>query len=98
DELERARQALRLAEESLRLARSAQDRAGLLGRVCDHIVKIGGYAMAWVGVRDPEQGDTIHIEASAGENLEYLDGLRIDPENTLLASNAAGKRMAVCND
>jgi PAS domain S-box-containing protein len=98
DELERARQSLRLAEESLRLARSAQDRAGLLSRVCEQIVKIGGYAMAWVGVRDPDVPGTVRFEASAGENLEYLDGLRIDPENTLLASNAAGKRMAVCND
>src|ERR1017187_4339448 len=98
DELQRARQSLRLAEESLRLARSAQDRAGLLSRMCDHIVKIGGYAMAWVGVRDPEGGDTVHFEASAGEDLEYLDGLRIEAGNTLLASSAASKRMAVCND
>lgn len=97
-ELRSARQSLRLSEESLRLARSAHDRAALLHGACEHVVKIGEYALAWVGVRDPLDAGAVLIEASAGENLEYIDGLRIDPENTLLAASAAGKRMAVCND
>lgn len=100
-ELKRSVQLLRTVEDALRLAQRVADRAELMHGICRGLVENAGYGMAWVGIRDPEGGPLIRVEASYGGHLELLDVIEIEVEDTLLARKEAGigdERTAVYDD
>jgi len=58
-------------------AAKEKDRARLLALICDVAVKIGGFKMAWVAEADRDIGRLLPL-CSAGSDLDYLRGLRLD--------------------
>ncbi len=55
----------------------AADEKSLLQEICDIIVRIGGYAMSWAGVSEPENGGKIRPLVSSGAELGYLRAVAI---------------------
>lgn len=94
--LARNRRALLLVEQCTNIVQHAADRAQLLKAVCECVVNTGGYALAWIGIRDPVGGRAVRAQAAFGHDLEYLDEIYIDIEDTPLAASESGKRHAVC--
>jgi PAS domain S-box-containing protein len=45
----------------------------LLQEICDIVVEIGGYPMAWVGLAEDDAEKTVRSVASAGFGKEYVD-------------------------
>lgn len=66
---ERALTMLRVCNQSLI---KAQDETTLLKNVCQLIVDVGGYPMAWVGYAQHDQAKTIKVMAHAGEDHGLL--------------------------
>ena len=68
----------------------ASEEGELLRRVCQIVVQVGGYRMAWVAA-SPKQGQVLSL-ASAGEVQEYLRSLPEcaiqDPESDLPVASA----------
>lgn len=63
--LERTNRALRTLSAGNHAVVRATDEEGLLRAMCDNIVSFGGYRAAWVGYRDEEQVQPLHIRALA---------------------------------
>ncbi len=71
---ERALRALSACNESLV---RATDEASLLKLICDLIVKVGGYRMAWVGFAEHDDKQTVRPVAESGVEAGYLDTAKI---------------------
>jgi PAS domain S-box-containing protein len=68
--LNRALRALSACNQALGQAGSEQE---LLDQICDVIVRLGEYRMAWIGYAMPDEGKTVRPMAVAGHVLGYLD-------------------------
>jgi len=55
----------------------ATDEKALLHGVCDILVTLGGYLLAWVGFPRRDAAQTIKVAAHAGENGDYLQTLQL---------------------
>jgi diguanylate cyclase (GGDEF)-like protein/PAS domain S-box-containing protein len=55
----------------------ATDEKALLNGVCDILVTLGGYLLAWVGFPCRDAARTIEVAASAGVGGDYLRSLRL---------------------
>ncbi len=95
-ELARNRRAMQIVQQCTAIAQSANDRPQLLKAFCECIVTQGEYALAWIGVRDPKGGRGIWPEASSGHDVEYLDDIYIDVDDTPLAADPNAPE-AVCD-
>ncbi len=51
----------------------ATDEPSLLNQICDLVVNVGGYRMAWVGYAGHDEGKTIRVAAASGFEAGYLD-------------------------
>jgi PAS domain S-box-containing protein len=67
---ERALRSLSACNESLM---RATDEQSLLNQICDLVVNVGGYRMAWVGYAEHDERKTIRVAASSGFEAGYLD-------------------------
>ena len=56
---------------------SAGDEMSLLQRICNIIVKSGGYTLAWVGYAEFDDAKTVRPVAEAGEGEDYVRNIRI---------------------
>ena len=73
----RLQRALRTLGECNEALVRASDEAALLQRICDIIVGVGGYRMAWVGFALADEARTVRPVAKAGAEAGYLDEARI---------------------
>jgi signal transduction histidine kinase len=71
---ERALRALSACNESL--VRAA-DEQSLLQRICDLVVNVGGYRMAWVGYAERDQRKTVRVVAHSGFEDGYLKTVNV---------------------
>src|ERR1019366_5890892 len=71
---ERALRSLHACNESLV---RATDEPGLLRQICDLVVNVGGYRMAWVGYAEHDERKAIRVAASSGFEAGYLDTLNV---------------------
>ena len=76
-------------------------RVELFAKVCDALVDQGGFAMAWIGWRDPRSPRLIP-EAAAGRESAYLNGLEIYTDDREQGRGPTGTafregRAYVCN-
>lgn len=86
---ERALKMLSMCNKSLL---HAQDEATLLHDICQLVVDIGGYRMAWVGFAENDDAKTIKPIAHAGNNQGYLSKITISWDvNNPLGQGPAGK-------
>ena len=65
-----------LSASSLAINR-IHDEAALLAEVCRVAIELGGYRMAWVGYADHDEEKTIRPVAHAGQELGYLDAVKL---------------------
>lgn len=78
-------------------------RDELFAEVCEVLVEIGGFRIAWVGWPDPATG-LLYSAAVAGDEHGYLEGIRISvdpavPEGRGPSGTAFREgRIVVCND
>ncbi len=75
-ELAKVNRALRLLSSSVELLIRAESESQLLKDVCDLIVKVGGYEMAWVGYSIYDSEKTIKPIAHSG-NISYLKKIKL---------------------
>jgi PAS domain S-box-containing protein len=76
-ELRQVNRALRTISECNQALIHAADESQLLQKVCDIVVKVGGYRMAWVGYAEYDEGRTVRPVAHAGYEEGYLDTLNL---------------------
>jgi two-component system cell cycle sensor histidine kinase/response regulator CckA len=67
--LNRALRALSACNQALLRATSEQE---LLDQICDVIVRLGEYSLAWIGYAMPDESKTIRPMALAGEDAGYV--------------------------
>jgi PAS domain S-box-containing protein len=72
--MERALWSLHACNESLV---RATDEPSLLNQICDLVVNVGGYRMAWVGYAEHDERKTVRVAASSGFESGYLDALNL---------------------
>jgi PAS domain S-box-containing protein/diguanylate cyclase (GGDEF)-like protein len=75
--LERANRALRVLSAVNQALTRAESEHALLGRVCDIMVDLGGYRMAWIGFLEHDEGKSIRPVAQTGYEAGYLQGVAI---------------------
>ncbi|HSI44308.1 MAG TPA: EAL domain-containing protein [Methylotenera sp.] len=75
-ELASVNRALRLLSSSIELLIRSKNEAKLLSDVCDLIVKVGGYEMAWVGYALEDDEKSINPIAHSGAST-YLNGIKL---------------------
>jgi diguanylate cyclase (GGDEF)-like protein/PAS domain S-box-containing protein len=72
-ESERVNRALRLLTAVTRAARRATDIAALRAEICDIVIGVGGYCLAWIGGADDGPDRRVLPLARAGKDVAYLD-------------------------
>jgi PAS domain S-box-containing protein len=89
-ELLRLNRALRVLSECNQALIRANDVDSLLQTICDQIVNLGGYHMAWVGYAVQDENQTIRPIAKAGDDAGYLDSIRVSWGDNDLGKGPAG--------
>ena len=102
-ERKRAERALRTLSACNESLVRATDEQSLLQRICDLVVNVGGYRMAWVGYAEHDETKTVRAVAESGFEAGYLDTVNITwadeergrgPTGTAIRTGKA----AVCHD
>jgi PAS domain S-box-containing protein len=76
-ERKRAERALRSLSGCNEALVRATDESSLLQRICDLVVGVGAYRMAWVGYADHDESKTVRPVAESGFEAGYLDTVNI---------------------
>ena len=69
----------------------AKNEDKLLNDICNIIVTIGNYKMAWVGYSQYNEEKTIKKMAFAGSGIEYLNEIKLSWENNEYGNGPTGK-------
>lgn len=85
--LNRALRALSACNQALAQAGSEQE---LLDQICDLIVRLGEYRMAWIGYALPDENKTVRPMALAGDDKGYLRDADVRWSQTPHGSGAVG--------
>jgi PAS domain S-box-containing protein len=102
-ERKRAERALRTLSACNESLVRAADEQSLLQRICDLVVTVGGYRMAWVGYAEHDERKTVRAVAESGFEAGYLETVHITwaedergrgPTGTAIRTGNA----AVCRD
>ena len=101
-ELVRLNRALRVRSACSLMVTQSGAEAGLLSCVCQAIVEVGGYRLAWIGYAQNDGAKSIRPMARAGEALEYVDKIDIGWAEDERGSGPAGRairtrRPVACN-
>jgi PAS domain S-box-containing protein len=73
EELRRVNRANRVLSECNQAVIRATEEPGLLHKICQLIVEVGGYRLTWVGFAEQDEGQTVRPVAQAGYEAGYLD-------------------------
>ncbi|MFA5945232.1 MAG: PAS domain S-box protein, partial [Candidatus Thermoplasmatota archaeon] len=74
--LERTRRALIVLSQVNQALAQADDETVLVQRVCDLLVKDGGYRLAWAGLAQDDEARSVKALAQAGFETGYVDKVR----------------------
>jgi two-component system cell cycle sensor histidine kinase/response regulator CckA len=77
DELRRLNRSLTILSGGNQAIIRAKDEAGLLDEICQIIVRIGNFQMAWVGYGVAEAGGRVKPMAIAGSASGYLEAIEV---------------------
>jgi PAS domain S-box-containing protein/putative nucleotidyltransferase with HDIG domain len=88
--LQRANRALRTRSAVNRQLVHARDEISLLYAVCEIIVEVGGYQMAWVGQALEDAEKTVRPVAWHGSSFDYLSANRVSWSDTELGHGPTG--------
>jgi PAS domain S-box-containing protein len=90
-ELARVNRALRLLSTSVELLIRSNDESKLLNDVCELIVKMGGYELAWAGYSFDDAEKSIRPVAHFGD-ADYLQGIQLSwSEDKVTGNGPAGR-------
>ncbi|HJV49517.1 MAG TPA: PAS domain S-box protein [Geothrix sp.] len=64
-------------------------REALFSRICEVMVELGRFSMAWIGVSDPQSG-RVSVAAKYGDATGYLDGIRVETGPSRLGLGPVG--------
>jgi PAS domain S-box-containing protein len=81
-ELAAANQTLRMISECNEALVRATDEFALMKELCQIIVNMGGYRLAWVGYAEDDPDKTVDPVAAAGLEKSYLDDLNVTWSDT----------------
>jgi signal transduction histidine kinase len=76
-ELSRANRALRAISRSKHAVLEAETEAGLLQEICDAVVQVAGYRVAWVGLAENDARKSVRRVAASGLDADVIDALEI---------------------
>ncbi|WP_298234801.1 EAL domain-containing protein [uncultured Azohydromonas sp.] len=76
-ELRRLNRALRVLSQANATLVRASSEAALVQDICQHVVDIGGYRLAWVGRACADAGHSLKPVAHAGVDGAYVNGLNL---------------------
>ncbi|HOO72040.1 MAG TPA: GAF domain-containing sensor histidine kinase [Spirochaetota bacterium] len=93
----RAGRALRVYSACNKTIVFARDENRMLSDICDIIVNIGGYRLAWVGFKEPLPSKAIKAIALAGYAREYIDKLNITWDDTFRGMGPSGRAVRTGN-
>ncbi|KAF0219613.1 MAG: multi-sensor hybrid histidine [Geobacteraceae bacterium] len=82
ESLRRVNRALKAFTECNHTLIRAADELEMMNRICETIVKIGGYRLAWVGIAENDEGKTVHPVAQYGDEGGYLETLKVSWDDT----------------
>lgn len=94
DKLSRLNRRLRAITDATRIVIRATDEVRMLEEVCQIIVEIGGYRMAWVGYAEHDKEKTVRPAAHKGFEDGYLDTVNITWADTERGRGPTGRRSA----
>ncbi len=100
--MQRMNRTLRALSECTEELMRATDEFAMLQRVCDVVVKVAGYHMAWVGYADRENNAVVPVAASGFEE-GYLETANISLADVERGRGPTGSsirtgKATVCND
>jgi PAS domain S-box-containing protein len=73
----RAERTLLSLSQCNELLMRASDEPSLLQQICDLVVNVGGYRMAWVGYAEQDEKKSVRAVAESGFEAGYLDTVNI---------------------
>lgn len=76
-ELNRVNRALKTLSECNQTLVRTTDEKNLLQSICNNIVEVGGYRLAWIGFAENDRAKSVRQMAYAGFNEGYLESLRV---------------------
>jgi len=77
ENLKKTNRILRALSDCNQILVHAADETSLLERICNIIVDVGGYHLAWVGFAENDETKTVRPVAQAGYEEGYLDTVKI---------------------
>lgn len=87
----RVNRALRSVSECSKALVRETDEQSLLERLCNIIVEVGGYSMAWVGYAEHDEAKSVSPMASAGHFAGYLDAIVVSWSEVETGMGPTGK-------
>ena len=76
EELRKVNRALKTRAECNQALMRASDESTLLNEICQLIVRVGGYRMAWIGFLEQGETRTVSLRVQAGLSEADLDALK----------------------
>ncbi|MES2298539.1 MAG: EAL domain-containing protein [Pseudomonadota bacterium] len=76
-ELRRLNRALLVLSQCNETLVRATDEGELLNEICQHMVDVGGYRLAWVGLAANDEDKRIVMAAHAGSDRDYIEALQL---------------------
>ena len=55
----------------------AADEVELMQQVCQILVDVGGYRLAWIGLAEQDEAKRVRPAAAAGDDVSYIDSINI---------------------
>lgn len=103
EQLRRLNRALRTLSRCNEVLVHAQDEGGLIRELCQSIVEVGGYRLAWVGYAEQDDQKTVRPVGHAGIEEGYLETLQITWADTERGRGPTGtairtQRPVVCQN
>lgn len=94
-ENQRYSRALQAFNECRQVIVHATHEKELLQKICQIIVDIGGYRLAWVGLAEQKLGKMVRPIAQAGFEEGYLDSVRITWDDTKYGAGPTGTAIKI---
>lgn len=89
-DLRHTNRTLRLLTECREVIVRTTDETELLQAICQLVVQVGGYRMAWVGFAEQDTAKSVRPVACAGSDTGYLDTVRLTWANNERGSGPTG--------
>jgi len=99
EELRRVTHTLETLSACHRVLVRASDKSELLNKICQAIVNVGGYRMAWVGVVTQDSAKSVKPLAKAGDDDGFLSSVRVtwsDDKKSLCPTGASILKREPC--